>query len=66
MYVYVKVQMQRVVFTGYKVVGISFFFFGYIILFLYVKVIITKEQNIIIAYRGKWIKNLFIRVIRHI
>ena len=31
--VYVKVQTQRVVFTGYKVVGV--FYFCYIILFLY-------------------------------
>ena len=44
--VYVKVQTQRVVLTGYKLVGVSYF--GYLILFLYVQVTIAKEENSII------------------
>ena len=50
----VKVQTQRVALTGYRFVGVSYF--CYIILFLYVYVTIAKEQNIIIACRGKWIE----------
>ena len=60
-YVYMKVHAQCVVFTRYKVVLVPYFCF--IILFLYVWVNITKEQNIIIACLEKkkikiWFKRL--------
>ena len=61
---YMKVQTQRVVLTGYKFVGVSSF--CYIILFLFVQGTIVKEQNIIIARRGEGIKILFVNVFKRL
>ena len=57
-----KVQTQRVVLTGYKFIGVSYFY--YIILFLDVYVAIAKEQNLIIAFPGEWIKIWFVSVFK--
>ena len=54
----------RIVLTGYKVVGVSCFY--YIILFLYVEVTIAKEQSIIITRRGEWIKIWFVSIFKRL
>ena len=59
-----KIQTQRVVLTGYKFVCLTYF--CYIILFLYVSVTIAKEQNIIIACRGEWIRIWFVSVFKRL